>query len=276
MITHAPEASPGAIPAIVAYAPRERVRGLVRHAFPARRARLRVCRSALELKRVFARTLVDVVIVDVGNPSDDTWAAAGCAREFPCTPFFGLGPFRMADAPTIARCAALEFADVLAEGIDDGVLREMVVPTAFTTRFAAALDPARDALGLTSASQQRAWRRIIDQGGRPVRTDRLAEALGITREHLSRSFASAGAPNLKRIIDLVRVIAAAELSKSPGYDVTDVSRVLQFASASHLASTAERVCGTRAASLARLRTGDIIERFRQGRGRSRPEGGTAA
>ena len=57
--------------------------------------------------------------------------------------------------------------------------------------------------------------------------------------------------------------------KSPGYDAAAVARVLEFASPSHLTSTAQRVCGTRSASLARLRTGDIIERFKEGRGRSR-------
>ncbi len=116
---------------------------------------------------------------------------------------------------------------------------------------------------------QRAWTWIVGQAGRPIRTDLMAKELSVTREHLSRSFATAGAPNLKRIIDLVRVIAAAELSKCPGYDAADVARVLAFASPSHLATTAQRVCGTRSASLARLRTGDIIERFLQGRGRSR-------
>ena len=69
--------------------------------------------------------------------------------------------------------------------------------------------------------------------------------------------------------DLVRLIAAAELAKNPGYDVSDVARILEFASPSHLTSTAQRIVGTRSASLARLRTGDLIERFRQGRGRSR-------
>ena len=91
----------------------------------------------------------------------------------------------------------------------------------------------------------------------------------MTREHLSRSFSSAGAPNLKRVIDLVRLLAAAELSKNPGYDVRDVARVLGFASASHLSSTAQRVVGTKPASLSRLRAIDLFERFGQGRGRSR-------
>jgi AraC-like DNA-binding protein len=258
-----------AVPTVMAYAPRERARELLRRAFPRRKGRLRICRTSAELKRAFMRTLVDVVVVDISSPTDDTWAAAACAPEYPCAPFFGVGPFRVADAPAVARCAALDFADVLAEGIDDAVLRDLVAPQAFTTRFAAALGPAREALGLSSVVQRRAWRWIVERGGRPVRTDLLARALGVTREHLSRSFATGGAPNLKRVIDLVRVIAAAELSKCPGYDAADVAQVLQFASASHLAGTAERVCGTRAASLARLRAGDIIERFQQGRGRSR-------
>jgi transcriptional regulator GlxA family with amidase domain len=102
-----------------------------------------------------------------------------------------------------------------------------------------------------------------------VRTETIAEHLGVTREHLSRSFSASDAPNLKRIIDLVRVIAAAELAKNSGYDLGDVSRVLGFASPSHLSSTAQRIVGTRSASLARLRTTDLIERFRAGRGRSR-------
>jgi AraC-like DNA-binding protein len=262
--------SPGEpLPTVVAFAPRERARDLAKRAFPRTRARLRVCRTAAELRRTFSRTLVDVVVFDLGAPTDETWLAARCAPEYPCSPFFGVATLRAADGPTIARCAELEFADVLAEGVDDPVIRDLVVPHAFTTRFAEALAPARDALGLTTTPQRRAWRWIIERGGRPVRTDLLAKALGVTREHLSRSFATDGAPNLKRVIDLVRVIAAAELAKSPGYDAADVARVLEFASASHLASTAQRVCGTRSASLARLRTGDIIERFHQGRARSR-------
>lgn len=256
-------------PTVIAYAPRDRTRDLLRRAFPRRRGRLVLCRSAAELQRTLARTLVDLVVLDVAVPGDDTWVAAALAADYPCTPFFGIAGLRLGDAPTIARCASLEFADVFAEGIDEVALRELLVPHAFTARFAAALGPAHDQLGLTLVVQKRAWRWIVERGGRPVRTDLLARALGVTREHLSRSFATAGAPNLKRVIDLVRVIAAAEFAKSPGYDSTDVARVLQYASASHLTSTAQRVCGTRSASLARLRTGDIIERFQQGRGRSR-------
>ena len=68
---------------------------------------------------------------------------------------------------------------------------------------------------------------------------------------------------------LVRLIASAELAKNPGYDLRDVAQVLEFASSSHLSSTAQRVIGTKPASLARLRTVDLIDRFVRGHGRSR-------
>jgi AraC-like DNA-binding protein len=256
-------------PTVAVYALRERTRDVAKRAFPRRRGRMILCRTAAEFSATFARTLVDAAVVDVAGATEDTWKAATLASDFPCTPFFAWSALRPVDAPAAARCAGLDFADILGETIDDAAFRDIIAPLAFTARFAAALEPAFAELGLESPVQRRAWRWIVARAGRPVRTDLLARALGITREHLSRTFATAGAPNLKRIIDLVRVIAAAELSKSPGYDAADVARVLEYASPSHLTSTAQRVCGTRSASLARLRTGDIIERFRQGRARSR-------
>ena len=59
--------------------------------------------------------------------------------------------------------------------------------------------------------------------GRPGRTALLAKEVGVSREHLSRHFSSPGAPNLKRVIDLVRMISAAELAKNPGLDIRDVA-----------------------------------------------------
>jgi AraC-like DNA-binding protein len=67
----------------------------------------------------------------------------------------------------------------------------------------------------------------------------------------------------------VRIIAAAELAKNPGYDLRDVANILAFASSSHLSSTAMRVVGTKPTSLARLRTVDLVERFVRGHRRSR-------
>jgi AraC-like DNA-binding protein len=256
-------------PHVLAFATRDRARDLLRRAFPRRRGRLALARTVAEFTSAFKRSLVDAVIVDVAHPTDDTWRAAALARDYPSVPFFALSPWRVADAGALARCVDGDFADVLAEGMDDPVVRDLVMPHSFTARFGAALHDAHLALGLDTPLQERAWRSIVAHGGRTVRTETIAAELHVTREHLSRSFALAGSPNLKRIIDLVRLIAAAELAKNPGYDVSEVAVVLEFASPSHLTSTAQRIVGTRSASLARLRTGDLIERFRQGRGRSR-------
>lgn len=256
-------------PTVLAVTARDKVRELLRHAFTRRRSRLVVVRTAEAAGRTLRTELVDAVVTDVCTGLDETWAVAAMARELPSIPFFAFVAPRLADAAVFGRCAALDMADLLVEGVDDAALRELVVPHAFTARFAAALRGAHAVLGLDAPLQQGAWEAIVLAAGRPVRTDEIAAVLGVTREHLSRSFAASGAPNLKRVIDLVRLIAAAELAKNPGYDLVDVATVLGFASPSHLASTAERVAGIRAASLTRLRTQDLLARFRQGRSRSR-------
>jgi AraC-like DNA-binding protein len=244
------------------------VRALARAAFPRRHARLALVRTADELAKTFHTELVDAVLIDLTSGTEDTWAAASLAREFPSAPFFGVTPLRSGDGPALSRCAALDFADVLIEGIDDGALGALVLPQTFRARFAAALRDAPPALALESPLQRKTWDCVVAHAGLPVRTDAVATVVGVTREHLSRAFAAAKAPNLKRVIDLVRLVAAAELAKNPGYDLRDVAGVLQFASPSHLSSTTQRIVGLRPASLARLRAVDLIGRFALGRGRS--------
>ncbi|HYC51505.1 MAG TPA: AraC family transcriptional regulator [Gemmatimonadaceae bacterium] len=259
----------GTLTSIVAFAPREKTRVMLRAAFPRRRCRVVFTKSLADFADVFRKELVDAAVVDISTPHAETWNVAALAREFPSAPFFGLTPLRAADGPAVAQCADLEFADVLVEGVDDQCAREIVATRAFSTRFAEALRVPPAALALDMPVQQRAWEYIVSHAGRRVPTVNLAKRLGVTREHLSRTFAAQGAPNLKRIIDLVRLLAAAELSKNPGYDIRDVATVLDFASSSHLSSTAQRVVGTKPASLARLRAVDLIQRFCKGHGRSR-------
>jgi len=242
---------------------------VARAAFPRRRARLLLAKTPDELEQTFRSSLVDATIIDLAGSGEDTWKAARLAREFPSVPFFGLTTLRASESPAPAQCAALDFADVLVESVDDTVLRQLVLRQAFSTRFAIALYDPPEALALSTPLQQHAWRAIVGWAGRPVRTQLLADALKVTREHLSRTFAAEGAPNLKRVIDLVRLIAAAELAKNPGYDVRDIAEVLDFASSSHLSSTAQRIVGTKPTSLARLRAVDLVERFTRGHGRSR-------
>lgn len=257
------------LPSLVVHLERERARSLVRTAFPRRKWKIVSTRSAEELEAVFRRELVDAALVDLGAPGEDTWKAAAFAAEFPSAAFFAVMPLRPSDTPAASRCAGLGFIDVIVEGIDDNAARELVTPHAFSTRFRHALGDPPQALGLTTPLQRSAWEVIVAHSGRPVTTKELAKAVGLSREHLSRNFAKPGAPNLKRVIDLVRLIAAAELAKNPGHDIRDIARILDFASSSHLAVTAQRIFGTRPASLARLRTTDLIDRFAQGRTRSR-------
>ena len=249
---------PAVAPAsVVAFAPRDHVRRLVRAAFPRRQGRVVVARSAAEFSRLLRAELVDAAVLDAAG-GDDVWTVAGLARELPSVPFVAVVPSRAADAGLLARAVD---ADVVLDGVDGEVLAALVEPLRFTSRLRLALEEPPTALRLSSPLQQAVWHALVAIAGRPTTTAALAERFGVTREHLSRSFATGGAPTLKRAIDLVRVCVAAELAKNPGYDVADVARILGFASSSHLATTTQRLVGTRPSSLARLRTVDLVERF---------------
>jgi transcriptional regulator GlxA family with amidase domain len=226
-------------------------------------------RTADEVDQALRTTLVDAVIVDIASAPEEGMKASALAGEHPSAAFFGVTPLRAGDTGALADCAHRDFAGILLEGMDDAVARSLVMRAAFSTRFARALDDPPSSLGLDAPLQRQVWRMIVAHGGRPVRTSVIATEVGVTREHLSRSFAANGSPNLKRVIDLVRVIAAAELAKNPGLDLRDVAKVLDFASPSHLSTTAMRIAGTKPASLTRLRTVDLFERFARGNGRSR-------
>ena len=258
-------------PSILVYAQRERARAMARTLFPRRRHRVILTRTASAFEQAFHDGLVDAAIVDVGSGpgGEESWRAARLASEFPSVAFFGFISLRASDVAALTQCVACDFSDTLVEGVDDAVAREIVNREAFSARFARALHEPPEVLALSSPLQKETWRWVVSSAGRGVRTDSLAKLLRVTREHLSRTFAADGGPNLKRVIDLVRLLAAAELAKNPGYDVRDVAKVLGFASPSHLSTTSQRIVGTKSASLSRLRTVDLIERFARGHGRSR-------
>ncbi len=267
-----------AVPLVVAYTPRERTRAWVKRVIGKPAGHLTLPKTVREFGNAFRRELVDAALVEIGaTPEADE--AATLALEYPSVAFIGITSFRPSDGPAVARCAELDFADVLVEGVDAAVARDVVSAHGFTGRFAVALDRPPESLSLCSALHLTAWRFIVARAGRPIRTATLAASLGLTREHLSRSFGTNGAPTLKRLIDLVRLLSAAELAKNPGYDVADVARVLGFSSSGHLSVTAQRLIGRRATSLAAMRGVDVIDRFTReqagaGAARSRPRGST--
>jgi AraC-like DNA-binding protein len=245
---------------LLAMLKRDRARALVRTAFPRRRAQVIAVKTAADIEEALVKSLVDAVIID-GGAGDDAYRALAKADAFQSVPFLLVTALLPADAPMLSHAAECGVADTLVEGMDDSVARELVTRCAFSTRFERALATPPPILGLESPLQLAVWGSVVKRAGRPVRTEQLANELDVSREHLSRSFATGRAPTLKRVIDLVRVLAAAELAKNAGYDIRDVAHVLGFASSSHLSSTTQRLVGARASSLTRLRAIDLLERF---------------
>jgi AraC-like DNA-binding protein len=253
--------TPGSI--VVAYVPREHTRARVRATLARVRRRGLLARTEPDFANAFRTHFVNTALVEVAA-DDDAHGAAELAREYPSVPFLALTPFRPVDAPAIARCAELDFADVLADGTDDGLLGHALLAHGFSTRFAAALDTPPEPLALTSPLQRAAWRAIVAHAGQPVGSADIASSLGITREHLSRSFAAGGAPSLKRVIDFVRLLAAGELAKNPGYDLAAVARLTGFASAAKLSAHVTRLVRAQASALTALRSTELLERFVRG------------
>lgn len=260
-----PEPMPGAVPVVCLMLRRERARALVRSAFPRRRAQLLPVRTREELLATMTHQLVDAVILD-GGVGDEVARVLPLAEDFPSAPFFFVTAMLPTDAPLVGRAIECGCADLLVEGIDEPSARSLIQHRGFSQRFDRALADPPPTLGLDSPLQRQVWRSLVRRAGRPVRTEQLAQEQGMSREHLSRSFANGTAPTLKRVIDLVRVLAAAELAKNPGFDVREVAQVLGFASSSHLSGTTHRLVGAKASSLSRLRTVDLLERFTQMQG----------
>ncbi|AMW04270.1 helix-turn-helix transcriptional regulator [Gemmatimonas phototrophica] len=252
--------STAAMLCVVALLKRDRARHMVRAAFPRRRAHVVAAKTAAEVEAHLVKELVDAVIIDAGA-GDDAHRLLSRADEFSSVPFLLITTLLPADAPLVARAAESGVCDLLVEGVDDAAARELVSRRAFSARFERALSTPPATLHLETPLQIAVWQSVVKRAGRPVRTDQLAKELSVSREHLSRSFAVGQAPTLKKVIDLVRVLAAAELSKNSGYDVRDVAEVLGFASSSHLSSTTQRLVGAKASSLSRLRAMDLLERF---------------
>jgi transcriptional regulator GlxA family with amidase domain len=105
---------------------------------------------------------------------------------------------------------------------------------------------------------------VVARAGRPVGTAEIARALRVTREHLSRSFSAGSAPTLKRVMDLVRLLAAGELAKNPGYDLGAVARLTGFGTSARLSMSVERLVRAKASALSALRSTDLVERFLRG------------
>jgi AraC-like DNA-binding protein len=159
--------------------------------------------------------------------------------------------------------------DFLVEPVDDAAAAELVAARGATAQRAAALADAPRLLRLTEPLQLRTWAEVVWRPDSKLTTGELARTFSVSREYLSREFGAGGAPNLKRVIDLARVLCAADLLANPGYTVATVSRVLGYSSTSHFGGCVRRICGSHPAELPGLGLRGVLARFLEGRTRSR-------
>jgi len=196
-------------------------------------------------------------------------ALAALAKEFPAVPLVAFAPFRSDDAELLLACAVTLRIPVAVEGVDDATFGDLLARSGATAHRRRAPADAPRILRLRTDLQRQIWDLTLALAHAPIRIAQLARKFGMSREHLSREFALEAAPNLKRAIDLARVATAAQLLQNPGCTATSAARMLGFASASHLGSSARRIAGCGAAGLATLGPHGVLVAFARGRTRSR-------
>ena len=243
------------------------LRTTIRRALPRRHVRMVSCRSFDRVEALFRTELVDAVVIDVRLDGPEN--AINLAADFPGIPVFGLSTFRPDDGRLVADCRDGGLSGLFVQGVDDAIVGEVLTKHSASQARKETLENAPALLRLTEPLQFSAWKEILDSVGRPTKTSDIANALGCTREYISREFAAGGAPNIKRVIDLVRAAWASDMLKNPGYSVRIVSEILQFSSPSHLAGCAKRVAGVAPTELAELGPKGVLMQFRRGRMRSR-------
>jgi AraC-like DNA-binding protein len=239
----------------------------LRRSLPGTGARVVACRTPAGLRRLLQTRLIDAVVLAPGPAVLPELARI--RTELPDIPVLAYASFRADDSELLLQCERQGVADVVIEGVDDAVAGDLVLRHSLTSARRRALADAPRLLRLTEPLQRAAWDLLVAEVEDPVRTATLARRLQVSREHLSRQFGAGGAPNLKRVIDLTRVACAAQLLRNPGYRVTTVVKLLNFASSSHLAGTARRIANATPSALAALGPRGVLAAFVRGNTRSR-------
>jgi AraC-like DNA-binding protein len=254
------------IPIVPVCHPRREARWALQRAYPRRTGVVRCCRTPQGVERLLGTRLVDAVVVDV-KAAPEIWLSL--PMRFPRIPVFALSAFRPEDGRLVVECQRAGLAGVLVEPVDHAMAAEWVSQRTAQAARRRSLGDGPRLLRLTDPLQLAAWEEVWRRVAAPIKTSEVAAALRVTREHLSRQFAAGGAPNLKRVIDLVRTACAADLLGNPGYTVGAVARILSYASPSHLAGAARRVTGVSPVELRGLGTRGVLAAFLKGRTRSR-------
>ena len=241
--------------------------GSLRRSLPRNAAPVVACRSPAGLERALAARLLEAVVL--GATAARQVVLPSLRTRFPNIPVVVFGVVRSEDAELLLAWQRLEVAAVAIEGVDDPLVGELVMRRSVSARRAAALADAPRLLRLSEPLQQGVWALLVATIGRPPRAGAIATSLGLSREHLSRQFGAGGAPNLKRVADLLTVHAALELLGNPGYSVAAVASLLEFATPSHLRLVVRRITGLPIEQARGLTEREVLGRFLKLAARSR-------
>jgi AraC-like DNA-binding protein len=225
------------------------------------------CRTPAALRQLLARRIVEAVVFAPHPGMAQEWAAL--RTDFPDIPIVAYAAFRPDDGEALAGCRRDRVAAVAVEGVDDAIVGELVRRVSLAAARRSALADAPRLLRLAEPLQREVWELLVDRADKPVTTSAVATRMGLSREHLSRQFAAGGAPNLKRVIDFLRLVVALQLLRNPGYTVGRVARLLSFASTSHLGAMARRIAGAATVDLTRMTPAELLGGFARGHTRSR-------
>lgn len=229
--------------------------------------RTRRCRSLGHVEKLLSAMPLDAVVVSSVSENEDRIRLF--VRQYPTIPLVVTGKFRPDDAGAVLAYGRDGAAAILVDGVDTPAAGELVARVTASRRRLKVLHDATRLLRLTELVQRSAFEMILVRAGEPLTTADVAKALHRSREHVSREFAAGGAPNLKRVIDLARIICAAELLQNPGFNVGSAAQTLRYTSASHLSAAARRIAGVTPQELPRLGARGVFLRFLKGRTRSR-------
>lgn len=225
------------------------------------------CRTPSALADTLKSRLVDAVVFTPASTALESLATLRAG--YPGIPWIAFAPFKPDDGRLLMDCHGSRVSLVLVDGVDNAVAGELVVRASAAAHRRQALGDACRMLKLKDQLQRRVWYDLLDRVDQPARTADIAKRHECSREHLSRQFGAGGAPNLKRVIDLTRIACAAAMLANPGYETRMVSRILRFATPSHLSATAWRIAGVPANGLAELGPRGVLTAFARGKTRSR-------
>jgi len=226
------------------------------------------CRTTGVLDRVLRSRLLDAVVL--GTRAHRQIDLLRLKRQFPRLPIVVYGTIKSEEGGTLLEaCERTGVAALVVEGVDDPVAGDIVARHGLTARRAAELADLPRLLHLTEPLQRAAFDLLRTSFGRPPPTATIARRLRVSREHLSRQFGAGGAPNLKRVIDLLQVLAAREMLANPGYRADAVASLLGYSTASHLRLISRRVIGLSLTECQRASLQELLRRFVVARGRSR-------